>query len=425
MVISLVHVPLATCQFTPLTNQGASYGVRPVQLCFLLAQLVMSARPCLLGGLTVCPRLHSYTSETGLWVALPGQYAGCLHPLHPHRLHTRVKWTFRSVLRQARLLKYLSISPLFQVLKPFSVRQPFMLLQAPRRIPAPIALPTRALYNTAFALFYSHTPISMSSLNNGHKACSARTPPPINRASVAYVSAAKAASIDELLMSSSYGFSLPQLMELAGLAVAHAVVDLLPLPSHSEHTASSKPIVIVCGPGNNGGDGLVAARHLHHFGYDVCVVYPKRPSREPFSGLLRQLVTLGVVLVDDMPREALLVVDAVFGFSFDGKNGVRPPFRELIHHMNSVAAPLLAVDVPSGWHVDNGRVFDEALRTPEALISLTAPKQFAKRLDSTEENPTTNMVHYVGGRFVPATLCKELDFEVPQYGGIDLITRIA
>jgi hydroxyethylthiazole kinase-like uncharacterized protein yjeF len=70
-----------------------------------------------------------------------------------------------------------------------------------------------------------------------------------------------AASLDEDLMG-PLGFSVDQLMELAGLSVACAVAK--------EQSAPSK-VLVLAGPGNNGGDGLVAARHLHHFGYQVTV----------------------------------------------------------------------------------------------------------------------------------------------------------
>ncbi|CAJ1427122.1 unnamed protein product, partial [Effrenium voratum] len=62
----------------------------------------------------------------------------------------------------------------------------------------------------------------------------------------------EAIAIDEELMSTP-GFSVDQLMELAGLSVASAVADAYP---------AAKQVLIVAGPGNNGGDGLVAARHL-------------------------------------------------------------------------------------------------------------------------------------------------------------------
>ena len=70
-----------------------------------------------------------------------------------------------------------------------------------------------------------------------------------------------AAKIDEELMG-PLGFSVDQLMELAGLSVACSVYAEYPPSSH-------KRILVIAGPGNNGGDGLVAARHLYHFGYSV------------------------------------------------------------------------------------------------------------------------------------------------------------
>ena len=60
------------------------------------------------------------------------------------------------------------------------------------------------------------------------------------------------------------GFSVDQLMELAGLSVAQSIEAEFPPDTH-------KDVLVIAGPGNNGGDGLVAGRHLHHFGYNVQV----------------------------------------------------------------------------------------------------------------------------------------------------------
>lgn len=76
----------------------------------------------------------------------------------------------------------------------------------------------------------------------------------------------EAAAVDEELMG-PLGFSVDQLMELAGLSVASAVLAEYPPGAHA------RPLVLA-GPGNNGGDGLVAARHLHHFGYSGVTVRP-------------------------------------------------------------------------------------------------------------------------------------------------------
>lgn len=240
-----------------------------------------------------------------------------------------------------------------------------------------------------------------------------RTPVSRSGKSIRAVNAEKAAKIDDALMSSPFCHTLEQLMELAGQAVAVAVDDAI--------SGERVPLTIVCGPGNNGGDGLVAARHLVHFGYPVTLICPKRSDRSPFSELLSQLAALDVTPEDHIPENTALIVDAIFGFSFHGEKGVREPFQTLLQEINSHKATLLAVDVPSGWDVDKGDIFDECVRTPDVLVSLTAPKPCADVL----QKKRPSLVHYVGGRFVPPRLCTRFDFDVPDYEGTNVIARIA
>ena len=131
----------------------------------------------------------------------------------------------------------------------------------------------------------------------------------------------EATELDEDLMSTP-GFSIDQLMELAGLSVAAAVQKQYPPSSHPR-------VLCVCGPGNNGGDGLVAARHLAQFGYTPAVLYPKRPSRPLFVNLAAQMEMMAIPLLDAMPeqldQEYDLVLDAVFGFSFAGNPATPQP----------------------------------------------------------------------------------------------------
>ena len=130
--------------------------------------------------------------------------------------------------------------------------------------------------------------------------------------------------------------------ELAGLSVATATADAYPVQS-------ARKILLVCGPGNNGGDGLVAARHLHHFGYEVSVCYPKATQKPIYQGLVTQLAGLQIPVSQTLP-ETLdsfdVIVDAIFGFSFKGD--VRPPFDTILASLKRVQVPIVSVDIPSG-----------------------------------------------------------------------------
>lgn len=82
-----------------------------------------------------------------------------------------------------------------------------------------------------------------------------------------YITPQEAAQIDEQLMSPAGGFQLEQLVELAGLACATALARSFPDPGLR--------VLVAAGPGNQGADGLVAARQLFHFGYRPTVYMPK------------------------------------------------------------------------------------------------------------------------------------------------------
>lgn len=226
--------------------------------------------------------------------------------------------------------------------------------------------------------------------------------------STGYLNAEDAAALDAELMSSP-GFSLEQLMELAGLAVAEAVYQVVPPPGK---------ILLVCGPGNNGGDGLVAARHLVMFGYDSVVVYPKQSSQQHFINLVQQCRNVGIPVLETMPssQQLLLVaedggfsaiVDSIFGFSFHGT--LREPFATIMGQIKeaqeTLKIPTLSVDIPSGWNVNGG---DEAGTgfVPDTLISLTAPKLAAKSFHGR---------HFIGGRFLTPKLAEKYNIKVRTY----------
>ena len=218
----------------------------------------------------------------------------------------------------------------------------------------------------------------------------------------------EAVAVDEDLMATP-GFSVDQLMELAGLSVAAAVADAYARETHPR-------VLVVCGPGNNGGDGLVAARHLLQFGYSPTVVYPKRPSKPLFVNLATQMEMNGIPLLDSLPSplNADVVLDAIFGFSFKG--AVRAPFDAILPALRDSGVPLVSVDIPSGWDVEAGPG-DEGALQPDVLVSLTMPKKCAAHFRGAGG-------HYLGGRFVPPALAKKYGFVQPPFPGTDQVVKL-
>jgi len=219
-----------------------------------------------------------------------------------------------------------------------------------------------------------------------------------------------AAALDEELMSSG-AFSLDQLMELAGLSVSQALYILSP-PSKSPN------VLVACGPGNNGGDGLVAARHLHHFGYKPSVYYPKQSKNELYGRLRKQLEQLKVPFTDDFTSamgKSDYVIDAIFGFSFSGE--VREPFPGVIKALAESKVPVLAVDAPSSWNIEDGPPSEGPGKgyNPDALISLSAPKPLVKWFKGR---------HFVGGRFLSKEIAEKYGFDIPSYEGSDQVVEV-
>ncbi|KAI0822348.1 YjeF N-terminal domain-like protein [Trametes gibbosa] len=230
-----------------------------------------------------------------------------------------------------------------------------------------------------------------------------------------YLNSKLAQQIDEELMSAAGAFSLDQLMELAGLACAQALATV--------YNREKYPRVLVCcGPGNQGGDGLVAARHLGMFGYKPTLWYPKPGSKEIYKRLQQQCTNMQIPTLDNNApdnrslRSALassdVVLDAIFGFSF--KPPVRAPFDAALPLLTQSGLPIVSVDIPSGWNVEQGDVDGVGLH-PDVLVSLTAPKEGVKSFIGR---------HFLGGRFVPKTLEEKFELNLPDYPGFAQIVEL-
>lgn len=134
------------------------------------------------------------------------------------------------------------------------------------------------------------------------------------------------------------------LMEAAGRAVAEAAAALAP----------EGPVLVLAGPGGNGGDGFVAARRLMGAGRAVTVALCGDPGRLAGAAAMMRDRWAGEVFSAAPPLPPVaLIIDALFGAGLD--RPLTGLAAELVVAMNEGSAPVLAVDVPSGLDADSGR----------------------------------------------------------------------
>lgn len=181
--------------------------------------------------------------------------------------------------------------------------------------------------------------------------------------------------VDQLAVSE---FHIPSivLMENAGRNAAEWI---------AANCASASGAVILCGPGNNGGDGFVIARHLSNFGWSVRVALTGDPARlcgdARINYEIADAMDIDITVIENeadvvdfagkiAPDE--LVVDALLGTGFAG--AVREPMAALVRRVNeAIKAGVVAVDVPSGLDCDNGSVENVAIRA-DATVTFVAKK---------------------------------------------------
>lgn len=143
-----------------------------------------------------------------------------------------------------------------------------------------------------------------------------------------------------------------------------------------------QPVLIVVGPGNNGGDGLALARHLHNRGISLQIILTR--AIEKFSGDARtnldivQAMNLPMNLVehpDDLElSETGCVVDALLGTGLTRE--VRSPASDWIAWMNDQPAPVLSVDLPSGMDADTGQPLGVCVRAALTVSFVGLKKGF-------------------------------------------------
>ncbi|HET9404333.1 MAG TPA: NAD(P)H-hydrate dehydratase [Burkholderiales bacterium] len=225
------------------------------------------------------------------------------------------------------------------------------------------------------------------------------------------------------------GKNPPKLMERAGLAAAEIARDI--------SGGTGKPVLVLAGPGNNGGDAFVVARHLKKWFFKVTVAYAgdeKKLTADARAALAAWRKAGGTLSpAPPAARQWGLVVDGIFGIGLE--RDVSGRYAEWVASINGLGAPILALDVPSGLHSDTGRVMGCAVRATHTatfialkagLLTLDGPDHCGEihlrtlDLDAQSLSPASG---FLAGREVLAGVLKPrpLNSHKGDYGSVGVI----
>ncbi|MFA5242332.1 MAG: NAD(P)H-hydrate dehydratase [Sulfuricella sp.] len=156
--------------------------------------------------------------------------------------------------------------------------------------------------------------------------------------------------------------STPALMERAGKAASELATQLL---------GNGYKVLVLAGPGNNGGDALVAARFLREQGYRVTVVLSGEPARLPLDAAAALLAWREGEDADEVlsaiPSNGRwdLVIDGLFGIGLE--RDLDEKYLDLVKQVNRMKTPVLSLDIPSGLDNETGQPFRAAVRADHTL----------------------------------------------------------
>ena len=204
------------------------------------------------------------------------------------------------------------------------------------------------------------------------------------------------------LMIDFYGIQLIQMMENAGR-------NLADLSKKFIYRTTEQPFVVVlCGAGNNGGGGMVAARNLHNHGYRVAIQmvadFEKLKDIPRLQWNILQNMEIAEANMDDLSR-ADLIIDAMLGYGIKGNP--RFPIDQWIIAVNASKMPVISLDTPSGLDTTSG-VPGKPCILARATMTLALPK-IGLLKDSAKANVGTLFLADIS---VPPSLYQKMGLDV-------------
>ena len=167
-----------------------------------------------------------------------------------------------------------------------------------------------------------------------------------------------------------YGIPGVVLMENAARAAADVACQMAPRGL----------VVVVCGGGNNGGDGLAMARHLHNRGWEAVIALAADPAKYQHEARANweiiSAMKLPAIQAEEMGKfRPSLVADAIFGTGLT--QSPRPPFAALVAAIHGFGCPILAIDIPSGLDCDTGKPLGPCVRATRTVTFVAEKAGFA------------------------------------------------
>jgi len=182
----------------------------------------------------------------------------------------------------------------------------------------------------------------------------------VSRTAVPALTTEQMRAVDHVMVEGLH-IELVQMMENAGRSLAELAIIRF----------SPGSLTILAGPGGNGGGGLVAARHLANRGCQVQVVLTEPDRLTPVPAHQADILARMGVTIASRPATADLIIDAMIGYSLRGNPAGAA--AQLITWANDQAAPVLALDTPSGLDLTTGTAANPAVWAA-ATLTLALPK---------------------------------------------------
>jgi NAD(P)H-hydrate epimerase len=187
------------------------------------------------------------------------------------------------------------------------------------------------------------------------------------------VTAQEMQEIDRITIE-KYGIAGTTLMERAGLAAVKKINELffsIPPPGPSLAKVGDPKIIVLCGGGNNGGDGFVIARELHNQGKDIEVFLTSKPENLKADakvnydaakkfGVKIKPIKKFLVSHSSLLSRHCLIVDALLGTGLSKE--LRSSIADTVNKVNNMSVPVVSVDIPSGISSDSGQIMGCAVR---------------------------------------------------------------